>query len=206
MKVRYFTLIILLLTAIIEKTSAKIDEISKDSTFEKKEKTNNFLEDEIIKDAKDSINIDIENKKIFLYGSAKIEYLDIKIESGFIEIDWKTNIITAKPKLDSLGKLIEIPYFIEGEDSFHAEEIKYNFKTKKGIIKYIKTKEGEGFILGEKVKKTEEDIFYFHKGDFTTCNHEKPHFSIRSKKIKVIPGEKIITGPAHLRLFNFTTL
>ena len=104
LKVRYFTLIILLLTAIIEKTSAKIDEISKDSTFEKKEKTNNFLEDEIIKDAKDSINIDIENKKIFLYGSAKIEYLDIKIESGFIEIDWKTNIITAKPKLDSLGE------------------------------------------------------------------------------------------------------
>ena len=205
MKVRYFTLIILLLTAIIEKTSAKIDEISKDSTFEKKEKTNNFLEDEIIKDAKDSINIDIENKKIFLYGSAKIEYLDIKIESGFIEIDWKTNIITARPKLDSLGKLIEIPYFTEGEDSFHAEEIKYNFKTKKGIIKRIKTKEGEGFILGEKVKKTEEDIFYFHKGDFTTCNHEKPHFSIRSKKIKVIPGEKIITGPAHLRLFNFPT-
>jgi lipopolysaccharide assembly outer membrane protein LptD (OstA) len=59
--------------------------------------------------------------------------------------------------------------------------------------------------LGEKVKKTEEDIFYFHKGDFTTCNHKKPHFSIRSKKIKVIPGEKIITGPAHLRLFNFPT-
>jgi len=122
----------LLLTAIIEKTPAKIDEISKDSAFEKKEKTNNFLEDEIIKDAKDSINIDIENKKIFLYGSAKIEYLDIKIESGFIEIDWKTNIITARPKLDSLEKLIEIPYFTEGEDSFHAEEIKYNFKTKKG--------------------------------------------------------------------------
>jgi len=205
LKVRYFTLITLLLTGIIEKTYPLNNEISIDSTLEIKENTINLLEDDIIKDAKDSINIDIKNQKIFLYGNAKIEYLDIKIESGFIEIDWKTNIITAKPKIDSLGKFIEVPYFIEGDESFHAEEIKYNFKTKKGIIKHIKTKEGEGFILGEKVKKTENDIFYFRKGDFTTCNHEKPHFSIRSNKIKVIPGKKIITGPAYLRLFNFPT-
>ena len=205
MKVRYFTLITLLLTGIIEKTYPLNNEISIDSTLEIKENTINLLEDNIIKDAKDSINIDIKNQKIFLYGNAKIEYLDIKIESGFIEIDWKTNIITAKPQIDSLGKFIEIPFFIEGDESFHAEEIRYNFKTKKGIIKHIKTKEGEGFILGEKVKKTEDDIFYFRKGDFTTCNHEKPHFSIRSNKIKVIPGEKIITGPSYLRLFNFPT-
>jgi len=205
LKVRYFTLITLLLTGIIEKTYPLNNEISIDSTLEIKENTINLLEDNIIKDAKDSINIDIKNQKIFLYGNAKIEYLDIKIESGFIEIDWKTNIITAKPKIDSLGKFIEVPYFIEGDESFHAEEIRYNFKTKKGIIKHIKTKEGEGFILGEKVKKTEDDIFYFRKGDFTTCNHEKPHFSIRSNKIKVIPGKKIITGPAYLRLFNFPT-
>ena len=44
-----------------------------------------------------------------------------------------------------------------------------------------------------------------HKGDFTTCNHDKPHFSIRAKKIKVIPGDKIVTGPAYLRIFNLPT-
>ena len=101
----------MLLTGIIEKTYPFNNEISIDSTLEIKENTINLLEDNISKDAKDSINIDIKNQKVFLYGNAKIEYLDIKIESGFIEIDWKTNIITAKPQIDSLGKLIEIPYF-----------------------------------------------------------------------------------------------
>ena len=204
MKVRYFTLIILLLTGIIEKNFA-FNNTPKDSLIAKNKNSNFSFEDEIIKDAKDSINIDLKNKKIFLYGNAKILYKDIKIEAGFIEIDWNTNLITAKPKLDTLGKKIQIPFFKEGEESFNAEEIKYNLKSKKGIIKQIKAKEGEGFILGDKVKKTENDILYLKNGDFTTCDHDKPHFSIRSKKIKVIPGEKIITGPAYLRLFNFPT-
>ena len=203
MKVRYFTLIILLLTGLIEKTHAF--SVISDTVQNEKTKSNFTFEDEIIKDAKDSIKIDLDNKKIFLYGKAKIKYQNITIESGFIEIDWNTSTITARPITDSLGKNIQTPFFKEGNESFNAQEIKYNLKTKKGIIKKIKTKEGEGFILGEKVKKTNEDIFYLNKGDFTTCNHEKPHFSIRAKKIKVIPGDKIITGPAYLRLFNFPT-
>ena len=194
----------MLLTGIFEKTFAQ-NNIKTDSLPIKKDNQDTVFEDIINKDANDSINIDIINKKIFLYGKAKIEYKDIKIESGFIEIDWNTNIITAKPLLDSVGKSIQIPYFVEGEESFHAQEIRYNLKTKKGVIKEIKTKEGEGFILGEKVKKTTDDIFYLHKGDFTTCNHDKPHFSIRAKKIKVIPGDKIVTGPAYLRIFNLPT-
>ena len=194
----------MLLTGIIEKSFA-FNNNPKDSLIANNKNSNFSFEDEIIKDAKDSINIDLKNKKIFLYGNAKILYKDIKIEAGFIEIDWNTNLITAKPKLDTLGKKIQIPFFKEGEESFNAEEIKYNLKSKKGIIKQIKAKEGEGFILGDKVKKTENDILYLKNGDFTTCDHEKPHFSIRSKKIKVIPGEKIITGPAYLRLFNFPT-
>ena len=44
-----------------------------------------------------------------------------------------------------------------------------------------------------------------HKGDYTTCNAEKPHFSIRANRIKVIPGKKIVSGPAYLRVFNIPT-
>ena len=49
-------------------------------------------------------------------------------------------------------------------------------------------------------------MFYIlKKGDYTTCDADKPHYSIRSNKIKVIPGEKIITGPAYLTFFNIPT-
>ena len=205
MKVTKFFLTIFLLTGISGNYNLCAQEILTDSIQNKKESSQNTFNDRIIKNAKDSINIDIVNEKIHLYGDAEIEYGNIKINAGYIEIDWKTNIITAKPITDSLGNYVEKPFFQENNDSFQSNEIKYNFKTKKGIIKKINTKEGEGYILGEKVKKTEKDILYLKKGDYTTCDAEKPHFSIRANKIKVIPGEKIITGPAYLRLFNFPT-
>ena len=59
--------------------------------------------------------------------------------------------------------------------------------------------------MGKTVKKTNKDVFFLRKGDYTTCNLDKPHYSIRSNKIKVIPGEKIITGPAYLTFFNIPT-
>ena len=50
-----------------------------------------------------------------------------------------------------------------------------------------------------------DDILYLKKGDYTTCDAEKPHYSIRANKIKVIPGKKIITGPAYLNFFRIPT-
>ena len=201
MKVIKFIVIFFLLTLNFNNCKVYCQEIKNDSIISNDDNLLHIID----KKANDSINIDISNKKILLYGGAEINYDGIKIESGFIEIDWNNNIITAKPSIDSLGLFFSRPVFTENSSSFTADEIQYNLKSKKGIIKKISTKEGDGFILGKIVKKTEDDIFYFHKGDYTTCNHAKPHFSIRSNKIKVIPSKKIITGPAHLRIFNIPT-
>ena len=90
------------------------------------------------------------------------------------------------------------------EKSFTADAITYNFKSK-GIIKEVVTKEGDGYILGEKVKKQDNDGIHTHSGRYTTCDAEEPHFAIRARKIKTIPGEKIITGPANLEIARIPT-
>ena len=168
--------------------------------------TNNFyFNSEINKYASDSINIDLKNNNIYLYGNASITYENAKIQADQIIINWETNIIEARCGKDSLENLIGCPIFTENNETFNAKLIKYNLKTKKSFIKNISTKEGEGYILGKTVKKTNKDVFFLRKGDYTTCNLDKPHYSIRSNKIKVIPGEKIITGPAYLTFFNIPT-
>ncbi|MAJ90308.1 MAG: hypothetical protein CMD08_03435 [Flavobacteriales bacterium] len=166
---------------------------------------NNLFDDEIEQFAEDSLKINIEQKKAFLYGNAKIKYQNITITAAYIEINWNQNTIYASYKEDSIGNKIGEPVFTEGKDSFGAEEITYNFNTKKCKIKKIITKEGEGYILGKTVKKVDEDIFYLNKGDYTTCDAKKPHFSIRANRVKVIAGKKIITGPAHLTFFGIPT-
>ena len=115
------------------------------------------------------------------------------------------NTISAIGTLDSLGNIIGDPILYEGEQSFKAKEIIYNLETRKCIVKNIIKQEGEGYIHGLKVKKMENDIMYLKKGEYTTCNAEHPHYSIRSNKIKIIPNEKIITGPAYLTVFNIPT-
>ena len=201
-------LILFLLTGLINNSKAINIIIFSDTTIAFSQDTINkssTFDSEIEKDAKDSIKLDIINQKAYLYGKAKIKYQQTTITAAYIEIDWRTNTIFATTTIDSLGNKIGHPVFTEKKESFKAHEITYNFKSKKCRVKKITTKQGEGFILGKVVKKMEDDIFYLNKGDYTSCNSEKPHYAIRANKIKVIPGEKIITGPAYLTFFNIPT-
>ena len=164
-----------------------------------------FIENNIFYNALDSMYLDINNRRILLYRDAIIKYEKIEITANFIRIDWINNEIYATGLKDSSGIMQGDPVFKEGNRNFKAKEITYNFKTKKGIIKNLVTKEGEGFIHGKKVKKSESEIMFLRKGEYTTCDLENPHFSIRSNRIKVIPGKKIISGPAYLVIRKIPT-
>ena len=123
--------------------------VTNDST----EKT--FINDNIFYDASDSMRFDILNQKVLLYGEAFIKYEKTEIKADFIEIDWENNQIYARGRIDSTGRTIGGPQFTESGKAFKAKEIIYNYKSKKGSIKELVTQEGEGFIHGRKVKKSE---------------------------------------------------
>lgn len=200
LKTQKLLLFLFLLTGFLNKSVANIIETNTDSLY-----NNNIFESEIKQFASDSIRINFNTKEAYLFGNAKIEYERTTISASYIKIDWNKNTIFASYTTDTAGKKVDIPIFIEGNESFKADEITYNFQTKKCRIKKIRTKEGEGYILGEKVKKINNNTFFLKKGEYTTCDSEKPHFSIRSNRIKVIAGEKIITGPAYLTFFKIPT-
>ena len=98
-----------------------------------------------------------------------------------------------------------IPFLLKMVKAFTSKEITYNFSTKKGIIKEVRTQEGDSYILGEKVKKNQDDVVFTSRGRYTTCDADTPHFSIKAKRIKTIPNKKIITGPALLEFGGVPT-
>ena len=173
-----FTVFIFLLTLFFNNLFC----ITIENKFIENDDDSDILKDEIKQYAKDSIKVDINEKKAILYGDAKITYQDITITAAVIEINWAKNTIHALHKIDSMNQKIGKPVFREKNESFEADEITYNFKTKKCRINNIITNEGEGYILGETVKKVDDKSFFILNGDYTTCDAEKPHFSIRSKK------------------------
>lgn len=168
-------------------------------------KPKKFLESVVKYAAKDSSIIAANKKKIYLFGEASIDYTTINLKAHYIEIDMDKKTISAKGRYDSLeGVWIGKPVFTDKDKSFTAEEMSYNFVTKKGVVKSVITQEGEGFLHGDRVKYTKErlgkdtvEVIYVKGGKYTTCNLEEPHFHIRANKIKVIKEKKIITGPAN---------
>ncbi|TAF67039.1 MAG: LPS-assembly protein LptD [Cytophagales bacterium] len=169
------------------------DSVSKDTI--KKERTLNTT---VKYSARDSIKSNLIKKMTYLYGDAVVVYGDINLSAEEIEIDWNKNIIIARGKIDSTGKLVGVPIFKQGEEEYEAQEMTYNYKTQKGIIIGIVTKQGEGYLGGDRVKKNAENEMFLRNGTYTTCDLREPHFHIQARKIKMIPDKAIVTGPFNM--------
>ena len=155
--------------------------------------------------ASDSIYYNMENQKISMYGDSNIDYGTINLKAEEIEIDWNNKLIDANFKFDTLGKKIGKPIFTEENQSYETDKISYNFDSKKAKIKGIVTQLDDAYMQGKDVKKNEFDELFIHDAKYTTCNLAEPHFHISAKKIKVIPGKKVVSGPFHLKFGDIPT-
>lgn len=145
----------------------------------------------------DSMMLSITDRQVFLYGSGNIVTEEISLTSEFIKIDTKINTLFAVGRKDSTGKIIGKPEFTEKNDKFKAENLTYNLKSKRGMVKGVITEYNEGFLHGEKTKMHSNNEIHISSGKYTTCDKEEPHFYIELTKAKVIPNEKVISGPMY---------
>ncbi len=166
---------------------------------------NEGLESEVKYHARDSMQVNIESEIVHLYGAATVDYQDLHLQSDYIVIDMKNKELYAEGWPDSNGVVSGTPEYSQADQKFRSNAIRYNFDSKKGKISYVITKEGEGYIHGEVVKKDPENNFFIRKGEYTTCDLDTPHFAIVSNKLKVIKNNKIVTGPAHLTIEGVPT-
>ena len=166
------------------------------------------IQDPVDYGASDRVNFDYAHKVIHLYGNAYIKYQTMEINAAYIKIDMNTSIATAIPQKDSTGRNIGVPHFADRDQKFDAQKLDYNFKSKKGIISEVISKEDDIFIHGKKTKfiskdnpeSNGDDIIYSQDAIFTTCDHPHPHFGIHSKKQKVIPNKLVVVGPSSVEV------
>jgi lipopolysaccharide assembly outer membrane protein LptD (OstA) len=205
----FFILACLLITAIRQgysQTGGKPDSVAVTADTLKQTSGGAFIDDKVNYKAEDSTTADLNHKKAYLYNHAEVYYQDMTLKAGYIEIDFEKKLITATGIADSSGKIVQRPVFEQGADKFTAGEIIYNTETRKGKIKDVLTQQGDGFIHGSDIKKDTNNMYYVASGRYTTCDLEdEPHYYLAAKKIKVIPNDKIITGPAELYIADVPT-
>jgi lipopolysaccharide assembly outer membrane protein LptD (OstA) len=156
--------------------------------------------------ARDSIVFQVKDRIVNMYGESSIDYGDISLKAAKTKINYQTNILSAEGDQDSTGKAVGTPVFKQGAEMYTSSQMNYNFKTKKGRISKVVTRQGEGFLHAQVVKRTDDEgAFYGAHTMYTTCDLPHPHFYINAPKIKAIPGKKIFTGPFNLVFADIPT-
>jgi LptD protein len=164
----------------------------------------NKLETTVESFSSDSTVLDVVHQRYHLYKDASVIYGNIELKAEYIMLDWQKSEVLAYGLPDTTkagkGKVKGKPVFIDGDDAYNSDTIRYNFKSKKALVSNIVTQQGEGYVQGKKVKKDPEDNMYLTGAKYTTCNLAEPHFHIRAKKIKLVNKKSLISGPFNIVL------
>lgn len=180
--------------------AVKVDTLKKDSlaqdTVGKKKKTS--LNAPVQYSADDSI-VFTHDGYAHLYGNGKVSYQKTELDAQVISMNMDSSTVFARGETDSVGKIIGKPEFKDGDTPYDSKTIRYNFKSKKGIISDVVTQQGEGYVVGNNAKKGANDELFMNGGKYTTCtDHEHPDFYFQMTRAKVRPKKNVITGPAYL--------
>jgi lipopolysaccharide assembly outer membrane protein LptD (OstA) len=175
------------------------DSIVIDSIVLAKKAKKPILESEVKYASGDSLSFLIGQQKVYLFDKATVNYQDINLKADYIEFDYGSKTVMATGAIDSSGSIAGKPVFKQGDDeSIDSDTMRYNFDTHKGIIKYIVTKQGEGYLHSTRTKRFANGEIDISKGKYTTCDAPHPHFYIALSKAIAIPNKRIVSGPLYL--------
>ena len=174
------------------------DSVRRDTVAAVAPKKEGALDAPVAYEASDSI-VFTQGGYAHLYGQGKVTYPGADLEADVITMDMDNSTVFARGVTDSVGTVKGRPVFKDGDTSYETDTIRYNFKSKKGIISNVVSQQGEGYVTGNNAKKGSGDELYMKSGRYTTCDHhEHPHFYMQMTYAKVRPKKNVVTGPAYL--------
>lgn len=158
------------------------------------------LDNRVVFQSTDSMIL-VGRDSAFMYGEGDVKYGQIQLNAAQIEMNLNDNTVYAIGRPDSIGDIEGRPVFTESGTDYTANTMRYNFKTRKGIIQNVVTQQGEGYLHSGLTKKAEDDTYYFENGKYTTCDDpDCPHFYFQITKGKMTPGKNVVTGPTYMVL------
>lgn len=176
--------------------------ISTDTLKPKKGK----LEDLITRSAKDFNTVNQKTKISRLYNQAKITYQDMVLEAGEIIIDYSKKEVYAKGIVDSTGTYTQRPVFKQGSNIVEPDTIKFNLDTRKSKIWNARTEQQDLRIRAAETRKENDSVYYMKDAIFTTSKDiDNPEYYFHTRKLKMIPGEKVVVGLTNMVIMDVPT-
>ncbi len=158
------------------------------------------LESEVAYSARDSIRYDLRAQEVHLFGAATVTYQGVQLSAERIIFSFKNEEARAFGAPDSTGKVQGRPRFTQEDHAFDADSIRYNFRSKSGLIREVTTQEQETWVHAHLSKRHAGGEVHSTGGMLTTCDRPHPHYHFRVGRMMVIPDDKIVTGPAYMKI------
>lgn len=183
--------------AVYHHNKAIDDSLRLDSINRKKK---NGIDAPVSYQADDSLVYMASTNTAHLYGSAEVKFENMDLKSDKIKLSLDSSLVHATGSRDTTEKdgIKGKPVFVMGQDTYDTDTMSFNFKTKKGFIKHVYTKQKDGFLTSEQSKRNDNGEIYLAHGRYTTCDAPHPDFYIALSRAKVRPGKDVVFGPAYL--------
>lgn len=140
------------------------------------------------------VYIDKLKNKVYLLDKAYLTYEDMRIEAGYIILDYNKNEIYAKG-IDSAGVYSQKPIFTQASNEVIPDSIRFNMDTKKAVIYNSRSGQDDIKYIAEVTKKVNDSVYFLKNIKFTTSkNIDDPEYYFYTRRAKVVPQKKIVTG------------
>lgn len=143
--------------------------------------------------AADSLIFLVQDRKMKIYGEGSLNYRETELKAANIFVDFETSNIEALGIPSDTNKNIFLgqPILKDRGETYEGFRMKYNFKTKRGLIASAQTESEGAFYTGSKIKKVDAETYFVQDGVYTTCDETEPHYCFYAHEMKVIHKEQI---------------
>jgi len=143
------------------------------------------------------IDYHINKQMTFLENDVKIQYQSTELIANSVDVNWKDNMLYAYSKDESVAKITS-----QNQKPMIGKNLEFDLINKRGIISLGETTVRDGIYKSKTIFREEPNIYHMDKSLYTTCDHEEPHYYFKSPKMKMIQGERIITKPLFLYIYD----
>ena len=137
---------------------------------------------------------------ILLRGQATVVHKGATLEAAEMVFRRQLDQVEARALLDSSGRIVGQPILRQGDETLRGERILYDLNTEQGTILSGRIHRDKGFYAGRVIQTRSAKEFHVHRGSYTTCDKEHPHFDFYSPHIKVLPGNMAVARSVYFRV------
>lgn len=162
-----------------------------------------------------SITVDLDGTSTVMRDNAKIEYDNFAINAHRVDVNFKTQYISAAGFKTKYGFYDPRVFATIDKISLFADSLKLNFSSQRAKFRNILLRSEDNILRADVAKKDVEDTFYAKGTFFTTCDLPHPHYGFYVERLKFKNQKKFVADRIYpvfngvkipVNLYNFVFL